>query len=138
MFASDLLYAVSTNLTKISILLFYRRLASRSISRSFQRLLHGTVIFVALTALVFTIVPFASCRPLNAFWNQVNFLWEATHKDDKAWTCYNEPMNYFWNGAISFIQDAMTCAMPMVLFWKLRMPLRQKFALGALFCVGFV
>ncbi len=32
----------------------------------------------------------------------------------------------------------MVCLMPMALFWKLRMPLRQKMALGVLFGVGIL
>jgi hypothetical protein len=84
------------------------------------------------------LAPLLGCRPLNAFWNQVDFAWAATHVEGRDYVCFNEPADLLSASAISIVQDFIACFMPSVLFWKLQLPFRQKVALGALFSVGFL
>jgi hypothetical protein len=127
-FANDFQYTVTTSLTKISILLFYRRLSSGTVTPTFHWMLRGAIAFIVLTF----------CRPLNAFWNQVDFEWNITHQPGRDYVCYNEPLHYFFNISITVLQDFMVTLMPMALFYKLKMPIRQKVALGVLFGVGIL
>jgi hypothetical protein len=108
------------------------------VSPRFHWVLRGAIAFIILTFIAFTMTTLLSCRPLNAFWNQVDFVWGATHIEGKDYVCYNEPLHYFFNITITVIQDFMVCLMPMALFWRLKMPLRQKMALGVLFGVGIL
>jgi hypothetical protein len=75
---------------------------------------------------------FVGCQPIQAFWLQVNLF-----SQDK-YQCINEAANLIAAAAISVVQDFLACGMPMVLFWKLRIPFRQKIALAAIFGVGFL
>jgi hypothetical protein len=67
-----MLYLVSTATTKISILLFYRRLASGTISKAFQWAVYASIAFVAIYWVVFTLNLFLGCRPFRAFWMEAD------------------------------------------------------------------
>ena len=137
-FANDFQYTITTTLTKISILLFYRRLSSGTFTPTFQWIMRGAIAFIVVTFVAFTMTTLLSCRPLNAFWNQVDFEWAITHKAGRDYVCYNEPLHYFFNISITVIQDFMVTLMPMALFYQLKMPMRQKVALAVLFGVGIL
>jgi hypothetical protein len=127
---------VSTATTKISILLFYRRLAAGTISNRFLCVVYAAIAFVVIYFIIFWINLFIGCRPFNAFWNQVNLFWVAANKG--KYQCINEPANLLAAAIISVIQDFIACGVPTILFWKLRIPKRQKIALAAIFGVGFL
>src|ERR1700749_631553 len=136
--AIDLLYIAGTALTKISILLFYRRMGSGSISPVFHWAVRGCILFVVGYAIAFELAIFLGCRPINAFWNQVNITWLATHVQGRDYHCFNEPADLLAATAISIVQDFIACFMPCILFWKLQLPFRQKIALAAVFFIGIL
>lgn len=136
--AIEVLYTASTGLTKISILLFYRRLASGTISPTFHWAVRCAIIFVTVSTIAFIMAPIFGCKPLNAFWNQVSIPWILTHVEGRDYRCFNEAADLLSAAAVSILQDFVACIMPMVLFWKLQLPRRQKIALGSLFVVGFL
>jgi hypothetical protein len=131
-------YVVATGLTKISILLFYRRIADGSISRWFRIAVLSSIAFVAAYMVAFLVALFLDCRPLNAYWNSADINWVATHVEGVDYVCFNEGLDDLVAGIISIIQDFLACGMPTLLFWKLQLPRRQKIALGAIFGVGFL
>jgi hypothetical protein len=125
---------ISTVTTKISILLFYRRLAAGTVTNRFLFIVHASIAFVVMYFVVFFINLFVGCQPLNAFWNQIDLSWEAEH----TYHCIDEPRNLLAAAIVSVIQDFLACGLPMILFWKLRIPKRQKIALGGIFGIGFL
>ena len=132
-FAIECTYLISTALTRISILFFYRRMASGSISRVFLWAVRASIAFVILYCIVFELTLFGGCRPFNAFWQEFDPLWVAGHN----FFCVNEAGNLFAASIVSVVQDFLTCGLPTILLWKLQVPRRQKIALGAIFGVGF-
>lgn len=136
--AIELCYVVATGLTKISILLFYRRIADGSISTWFRIAVLSSIAFVAAYIVAFVLVPFLGCRPFNSYWNSVDLNWAATHVEGVDYVCYNEGADDLAASIISIIQDFLACGMPSLLFWKLQLPRRQKIALSAIFGVGFL
>ncbi|KAF7593768.1 hypothetical protein BBP40_010944 [Aspergillus hancockii] len=110
--AMEMLYVVGAGLVRISVLLFYRRMGFRSISRGFMATIWISVYSVVAYSVAFVAVIYVSCQPLNAFWNQINPVWEATHH----WKCYNEPVHII----------------------ILRISPREKLALGSIFVVGYL
>jgi hypothetical protein len=130
--ALEALYLTSTATTKISILLFYRRLASGTISGPFLNTVYAALAFVAVYYFIFMINLFVGCRPIEAFWLQVNIF------SEERYYCINEAANLIAAAAISVVQDFLACGLPMVLFWKLKIPPRQKIALVVIFGVGFL
>lgn len=132
--AIECLYVAATSLIRISILLFYRRMATGSVSKGFLWTVRGIIAFVVAYFIVFEVTLFTGCRPFNAFWNEVNPYWEASHE----YHCINEAGNLFAASIVSVVQDFVVCFMPTILFWKLQLPRKQKIALGAIFGVGFL
>jgi hypothetical protein len=130
--ALEALYLTSTAATKISILLFYRRLSTGTVSNGFLYSVYAAIAFVAVYYFIFMINLFVGCQPIESFWLQVN-----PFSQDK-YHCINEATNMIAAAAISVVQDFLACGMPMVLFWKLRIPFRQKIALASIFGVGFL
>jgi hypothetical protein len=132
----EAMYLVSTTTTKISILLFYRRLTDGAVSKTFIYTVYAAIAFVAAYFVVFFINLFVGCRPINSFWLQVDPLWSAEHEGQ--YHCIDEAKNLIAAASVSVVQDFLACGMPAVLFWKLRIPRKQKIALGAVFGVGFL
>ena len=128
-------YVLSTGLTKISILLFYRRLVSGSISRVFYWTVIAIIISVIAYTITFEFTLIFGCQPMNAYWNEVNPIWRALNEG--KYHCLNEVVALLCANIISIIQDFLTFLMPLILFWNLRLPIRQKFVLGCIFSVGF-
>jgi hypothetical protein len=136
--AIESFYVASTCLTKVSILLFYRRMAAGSVSPIFHWAVRATIVFVIGYGIVFQFTLFLGCHPIDSFWNQVDFGWAKTHKIGRDYHCFNETANVLAASAVSIIHDFLACGMPMLLFWKLQLPMRQKMALAAIFSVGFL
>ncbi|KAF1811990.1 hypothetical protein P152DRAFT_514656 [Eremomyces bilateralis CBS 781.70] len=134
--ALEQIYMLSTVTTKISILLFYRRLGVGAVTHRFLYCVYAAIAFVLGYFIVFTLTLWFHCRPISAFWLQVDILWNAKHKQD--YTCINEPANLIAASTISVVQDFIVCGMPLVLFRNIRIPRRQKIVLAAVFGVGFV
>jgi len=136
--AIETIFLYSTGFTKISILLFYRRLSKNSLSTGFHWAVKTAILFVALHMITFTFTRFLACHPLNAFWNKVDIKWLQTHEEGKDYYCYNELAELLSVTSLSVLQDFLACLMPLVLFWKLHLPFQQKVALASLFLVGFM
>jgi hypothetical protein len=128
-------YVLSTGLTKISILLFYRRLVSGSISRAFYWTVIAIIISVVAYTITFELTLIFGCRPISAYWNEVNPIWRALNEG--KYYCLNEVVALLCANILSIIQDFLTFLMPLILFWNLRLPIRQKVVLGCIFSVGF-
>jgi hypothetical protein len=131
-----MLYMVSTVTTKISILLFYRRLVAGSVSNTFLYFVYAVIAFVIAYFCIFFFAVFGLCRPMSAFWMQGDYFWWLEHKDSLH--CLDEAVMLIVSAAVSAFQDFLACGMPLVLFWQLRIPRKQKFMLGAVFSVGFL
>jgi hypothetical protein len=127
---------VSTCTTKISILLFYRRLAAGTVSRAFQWALYLAMASVIMYYIVFQVLMFTSCRPFHAYWKLADYFWLMQNKD--KFQCLDEGVILVASAIVSAVQDFIACGLPMILFWKLRIPIRQKIALGGIFALGFL
>ncbi|KAF2089621.1 hypothetical protein K490DRAFT_8203, partial [Saccharata proteae CBS 121410] len=130
--AISALYIIGTGLTKISILFFYRRMASGSVSNWFLYVVWANIIAIIAYMITFLCTLFLGCYPTNSYWNQAVPQWAATHD----WHCYNEGADMLTASAISVAQDFLACGLPLLLFWKLQISMRQKIALGAIFGAG--
>ncbi|KAF2762959.1 hypothetical protein EJ05DRAFT_21782 [Pseudovirgaria hyperparasitica] len=137
LFAIEILYVISTGLTKLSVLTFYKRLSDGGISPTLIRVSQSFIAFVGFTTAFFTILPFLACTPFNAFFDQVDPRWFYTHLKPGLWKCFDELTHFYANGSISIFQDFVAVGLPLALFHGLQIPRRQKILLGAVFFVGF-
>ncbi|KAF2871683.1 hypothetical protein BDV95DRAFT_457021, partial [Massariosphaeria phaeospora] len=131
----ETVFSFATGLIKISILLFFRRLSSRSVTPSFRHATWISIGFIATSSIAFTLVPIFGCQPISAFWEQVD--WEKRTHGYK-FSCFNEGADVTAAGIISAIQDLITAVLPTFLYWNLQVPLRQKIALFGIFAFGYV
>lgn len=134
--AIEALYVFSTGLTKISILLFYRRLVVGSVSHTFVWAVRAIIFSVVAYMITFEITLISGCKPIYAFWDEVNPLWRGFYAG--KYKCVDELATLFAANITSIMQDFLTFSMPLLLFWKLQLPIRQNVILGAIFGVGFL
>ncbi|KAH9879408.1 hypothetical protein J1614_002848 [Plenodomus biglobosus] len=130
--AMETIYLASTTLTKISILLFYRRITSSIINRNLLIAVWASIIFVAIYGISSICAIIFTCSPIEAYWFRFTTWWLRTHK----YKCYDEILVLIVIIVISAVQDLIACVIPMFVVVKLRLPLRQKMALSAIFLIG--
>lgn len=135
MFVMEIVYLWATAFTRVSILLFYRRLGG-TVSPVFKRTVYAAIAFVVLFCVAFNIVAFTTCKPLNAYWNMGNGFWQLANEG--KYHCADEGAVVVTCAAISMVQDFLVCILPMTLFWHLRIFLAQKLSLAGIFGVGFL
>src|SRR5258708_7327115 len=134
--AIEALYVLSTGLVKISILLFYRRLVAGSVSKLFKWAVRACIFSVIAYIITFETTLILGCRPIYAFWNEVNPIWRGLNKG--KYFCLDEVSTLYGANITIILQDFLTFLMPLLLFQKLQLPFRQKVLLGAIFGVGFL
>jgi hypothetical protein len=130
------MYLVSSVTTKISILLFYRRLVPETVSRGFRWAVYAAIASVVAYFITFVVLNFTEYQPVYAYWMLGDPFWWAQHENEVHHA--NEGVGVAVSAIISAIQDFIACGMPMAVFWKLSIPKRQRIALGAIFAVGFL
>lgn len=134
--AIECTYILATGLTKISILLFYRRLVTGSISSGFVWAIRASIFSVAAYIITFESTLIFGCTPINAYWHEVNIIWRASNEG--KFRCLNEVGALYAANIISIVQDFLTFLMPLLLFRQLQLPIRQKILLGFIFGIGFL
>ena len=134
----EAVYIAATGLTKISILLSYRRVVDNPILRKLKWAARASILFIAMYMVTWIFVIFLGCRPLDSYWLAVNSNWRNANIRGVDWQCYNEGVSTAVANAVSISQDLLTCSIPMFMFWRLQMPLQQKIALAILFGIGYL
>ncbi|KAF2014050.1 hypothetical protein BU24DRAFT_464763 [Aaosphaeria arxii CBS 175.79] len=130
--AIEILYLITSSLTKISILTFYRRLTSSLISRRLFIIIWAAIVFVAAYCIAFVFVLLFTCWPVEAYWYRFSRSWLMSNK----YHCHDELTTLVIIISISTAQDLLACIIPMFIIRKLHLPRRQKIALGAIFLTG--
>ncbi|KAJ9626856.1 hypothetical protein H2204_009872 [Knufia peltigerae] len=118
--------------TKISILLFYRRITSGLPGFWFLYLAWSAIAFTVLYTLGLLIELFVICRPLKSYWESYNPLY--TNK----YTCGNEHIPFIFSAAASVTSDIYSSVLPMMLARTLHMTRKRRFSIYALFSAGLL
>ncbi|KAH7128806.1 hypothetical protein B0J11DRAFT_279797 [Dendryphion nanum] len=132
--AIEFLYIVSTSLIKISILCFYRRITSGSISRTFVFWVWASIIFVICYCIGFTLAITFTCSPVAGYWRFFDVAWRLQNE----MKCRNEGAIIVTVVVVSTVQDFVICALPVFLVWNLQISKRQKVALIGIFGLGLL
>jgi hypothetical protein len=130
---SEFMIISSTSCTKISILLFYRRLAVGSYSKGFLWAVRAGILFNFCYCFGFIFYIAFMCNPPDAYWQQFSTTW-----DKRNWKCANEQISVPLSGALSVVGDFYATLLPGLLLRSLQMPKKQKLFLYALFATGFL
>ncbi|CZS88439.1 related to integral membrane protein [Rhynchosporium agropyri] len=113
-----IIYCPAAGFSKISILLFYRRIFR---SRSFNRNIWILVTFTAAYSLSGMLVNIFSCRPIHGSW-ELSLATTAV--------CINRPIFYFSQAGLSIFTDFATLAVPLPFLRALQLPLKQKLGIS--------
>ncbi|PQE29167.1 CFEM domain-containing protein [Rutstroemia sp. NJR-2017a BBW] len=124
-FAAELLYFAQMSLIKISILFFYLRLFPETLIRRF---IHGTIIFNAMTFIVFDLLGLFQCRPINFYWER----WDGEHKG----VCLNINALAFTNAGISIVVDFWMLLLPLTQLFSLKLHWKRKIGVALMLSVG--
>jgi len=70
---AEFAWLISTCCSKVSILLFYRRLTKGTFSRRWKYATIGAIIFVVFYCIAFVLVLVLNCRPTEAYWKSYSY-----------------------------------------------------------------
>lgn len=123
-YSSIVVYNVAVCLTKMSILLQYRRLfANRTMQIATLLGLGFLAAWTVVLALLLTLV----CIPVAAFWDR-----------SIEGRCLDAPTIWYIMAGVNLVTDFGTLIMPMPVIKSLQLPRRQKMMLMGVFCLGFL
>jgi hypothetical protein len=132
--AIEILFVLTTGLVKVSILLFFRRLGSRGVSKAFRITTWVAIGFTIASTIAFFISPLVGCAPISAYWEQSDVINIAL---GVKFNCNNEGAAITAAGVISTVQDLITALLPNFIYWKAQIPFRQKAALMGIFATAY-
>ncbi|KAL5120160.1 hypothetical protein ACEQ8H_001986 [Pleosporales sp. CAS-2024a] len=125
LFFSIIAYHTSLMLTKLSILLQYRRIFTLKGSRRPIYIVMGICTACGVTAIVTAIF---TCVPVRAYWDIAQRPFAK---------CVNQDAMYHANAALNITTDLLVAALPVRQIWKLQIAMRQKIALLILLTLGW-
>ncbi|KAH9826755.1 hypothetical protein Tdes44962_MAKER03298 [Teratosphaeria destructans] len=128
----ELSFLVSTCCTKVSVLLFYRRLTQGTISKRWKYAIVGAIVFTVLYGLAFVLSLIFTCSPTASYWKAFS----GTYTVD--YTCTDTTALNPLSGALSMFSDLYAVLLPMSMLRHFDAPRRQKVALNVIFSLGLL
>jgi hypothetical protein len=128
-------FLLSTGFTKLSVLLFYRRVVSGTYSRRFELALWGAMAFVLAVTVTFLILMCTMCKPLEAIWR----MYDPTYM--RHFSCFPADKQKYTSttsGALSVFTDFYSVLLPATLLWRIQINRWQKIGLVFIFSTGFL
>ncbi|KAH7088184.1 hypothetical protein FB567DRAFT_425201, partial [Paraphoma chrysanthemicola] len=122
--AISIVYYLCVNAVKISILIFYLRIAN---GKTFERICKATIYLLAIFCAVCIIVVFTQCMPLSMRWDFIHSV--QGH-------CIDGPVFMYMFSAINIIADIWILVLPIKVLLGIQRPGREKIALIAVFALG--
>ncbi|CAG7915446.1 unnamed protein product [Penicillium olsonii] len=127
--AWEMLFALASCFTKISLLWFCRRLISKGTHRLYNWLFIIAMVFVGFNNMLFVFLSIFQCSPIHAYW-------EIIHTE--PYYCMSDVGIIFSGSVINIITDLMVTTLPMPLIWSLKLPARQRLAVISIFGLGVI
>lgn len=126
LWAYEFMYGAVVSITKLSIIMFYRRIFA---VRTFTYVLWFLLSITIGWWIAVYIVAIVQCRPYYFFWKQYTDPTAHGH-------CINVSSFFVGNAAASVVTDCLILASPIPMVWRLRMPVTQKLAVCGIFLLG--
>ncbi|KAM5476322.1 hypothetical protein MauCBS54593_001007 [Microsporum audouinii] len=123
-FALQMLYRVTINMTKLSILLLYRKIFDTERFR-FKLICDILFIYIILYTIATFLVTIFQCDPIPKAWSRAI-----------PGSCINLTAFWYANAALHTLTDVMILILPMPVIKGLKLPQRQKLALIVVFALG--
>ncbi|OAL06061.1 hypothetical protein IQ06DRAFT_75060 [Phaeosphaeriaceae sp. SRC1lsM3a] len=118
----------AASFTRLSLHCFYYRLVADTGKTWFKWLIHLNVAYTLAILISFPFIAVFQCIPVKAYW-EIRI---------ETGNCMDEGVATLVCGIINCVADFATTVTPLPLVWGLRMPVRQRLAVGILFGLGLI
>ncbi|KAH7063919.1 hypothetical protein BKA63DRAFT_185026 [Paraphoma chrysanthemicola] len=122
--AIEILYYFLVNAIKISILLFYLRIAA---AKRLEVLSKSTIYFLATFCVVSVTVCLTQCIPLHKMWDFTGLV---------EGKCINTTAFFYTTSSVNIVMDIWILVLPITTLLKVQRPKREKAALVGVFSLG--
>ena len=131
---AQILFLFSTTATKVSVLLFYRRMVKDTYSRRWLYAIWAALGCTAAFFVAILVTYCLICQPLSAYWESYNFAY------DKSFKCIDGNILTLMSGVLTIISDLYAVVLPclMLRHYDLDVPRRQKIGLNIIFALGTI
>ncbi|PVI06122.1 hypothetical protein DM02DRAFT_35104 [Periconia macrospinosa] len=135
LWAFRFVYMLDHLFIKLSILLFYKYIASSH--RSFHRAVYALIALVATSSIIMICISVFICRPVSDAWSAHVFIQQFSGV--KTTQCLDPTGLWFFNAAFNVATDAIIWILPFPFFLHLQsMPVRRRLELTAIFSIGIL
>ncbi|KAG5659609.1 hypothetical protein KAF25_002168, partial [Fusarium avenaceum] len=125
-----ILYTLTLNLLKLSMLVFFLRLFPSSVCPRAYKVTMATTVFIALFTFAFLMIGLFPCSPVNFFW----WGWDGEHSG----SCVNMQAVAWSFAIIGILLDIWMLAIPLSQVRSLKLSPLKMLGVGLMFLVGIV
>lgn len=118
--------------TKISVLLFYRRLVNGSYDKRWKWAVIAAIVFTACWSVAFMLCLVFNCNPTEAYWKAFSTSWH------RSYTCVDTTSINLLAGLFAIFSDIYAVLLPLLMTRRMGLPGGQKVALNIIFSLGLV
>lgn len=115
--------------------MLYLRVIRGTANKIFLNIVRGVIAILVAYGTSGIVLMCLMCQPVSAYWRQFNF---AKPLRPSEYTCWDEGILPIYSVIFNFTTDLLVTCLPMFLFVQLKMPIREKISLAAVFAVGFM
>lgn len=131
---AEFAFLVCGGFTKVSVLLFYRRLVEGTYSKLWKWLVLFAIGFTIAYTIAFCIMLLINCTPTEAYWRAFDPVYATT----QSYTCLDTKIINTLAGVFAAASDLYAVALPCMITWHFSVPKAQKIALNVIFCLGLL
>jgi hypothetical protein len=131
-------YVVALCFIKLSILFFYRAIAS---NRTFRRYVNATIAFVCLYTFAATIASIFQCENPSNSWSTAGYLAQFDRNPNTKRPnvkCYDPVKLWVVSAAANLLSDIVIMLLPIPALLSLRVPMSKRLALIGIFSIGIM
>jgi hypothetical protein len=127
-------FLVCGGLTKVSVLLFYRRLVDGLCSGLWKWLVLLAIAFTTAYTIAFVVLLFFNCTPMVAYWRA----FDPGYASTVHYTCLNTDIANVIVGICAGLSDLYAVALPCIITWHYSVPRAKRVALNIVFSFGLI
>jgi hypothetical protein len=131
-------YVIALCFVKLSILFFYRAIASH---RTFRRLVYATIGFVSIYSFAACIAAAFQCENPSDAWNTEGYFAQFDRDPDTKrpqLKCYDPVKLWVFCAAANLLSDVIILLLPIPALLSLRIPMSKRLALVGIFSIGIM
>ncbi|KAF1941214.1 hypothetical protein EJ02DRAFT_466686 [Clathrospora elynae] len=131
-------YILALCFVKLSILFFYRAIASQ---RTFRRLVYATMVFVCVYTFAACMASAFQCQNPADAWSTTDYFAQFDRVPStkrRKLKCLDPAKLFILSSAANLLSDVIIMMLPIPTILKLRIPLRNRLALIGVFAIGII